>query len=334
MSSLVFNSCSFHSAYAPWDGQLPDHALGCIQFGLGLARTSDPRHVVTALDNLDAAPLAEWWLSDRPVQRGWADGFGYAHNGEVMFASMFLPESELADLERATLKAYVHIEQVQRRMGYPHYLRMWNFLSGINAGDGDHERYRLFSAGRNRALALKPDFEKSLPAATAIGMLEPGLVIYFLAGRTPGQQVENPRQVSAFHYPRQYGVKSPSFSRATLIGAGPTARLLVSGTASVVGHETLHPGDAVKQLEETVANIESLIANTLSTHFPGATRAAALPQSLKVFVRDPAHLPALEPQLARLRGPQGAPILHLHGDICRADLLLEIEAIYTIAAAL
>src|SRR3546814_14768858 len=75
---------------------------------------------------------------------------------------------------------------------------MWNFLAQINVGAEDHERYRQFSAGRNRALALKPDFERALPAATAIGMLEPGLVIYFLAGKQPGLPIENPRQVSAF----------------------------------------------------------------------------------------------------------------------------------------
>ncbi|HUS25527.1 MAG TPA: hypothetical protein VM369_11315, partial [Candidatus Binatia bacterium] len=231
--------------YAPWEGRVPDNALGCVQFGLGLQRSADPRHVVTALDFLDRPQLAECFLSELPVQHGWDGAFGYGHNGEVLFGNVFLPERELIDLERATLKAYVHIQQLLQRMGYPHYLRMWNFLAQINAGEGDHERYRLFSAGRNRALALKPDFEQSLPAATAIGMLEPGLVIYFLAGKKAGIQVENPRQVSAFHYPRQYGAKSPSFSRATLIGGGPDARLLVSGTASVVGHESRHVGDPV-----------------------------------------------------------------------------------------
>src|SRR3546814_7777072 len=146
---------------------------------------------------------------------------------------------------------------------------MWSFLAQINVGAEDHERYRQVSAGRNRARALRPDFERALPAATAIGMLEPGLVIYFLAGKQPGLPIENPRQVSAFRYPRQYGPKSPSFSRATLIGDGANARLLVSGTASVVGHESLHAGDLTAQLDETMANLDAVLASAMQAHFPG-----------------------------------------------------------------
>src|SRR3546814_8116900 len=51
----------------------------------------------------------------------------------------------------------------------------------------------------------------------------------------------------------------PSFSRATLIGDGANARLLVSGTASVVGHESLHAGDLTAQLDETMANLDAQI---------------------------------------------------------------------------
>jgi chorismate lyase/3-hydroxybenzoate synthase len=330
MSLLFFNSPSLRCVHVPRREQPAGHLLGRIEFGLGLPRGDDPRHVVVGLDTLREAP-AECWLSDLPVRHGTHDGFGWAENGEVLFGSIFVPEAELVDLERATCKLYVRIEQLLQRFAYPHYLRMWNFLAQINAGDGDHERYRLFSAGRNRALALKPDFERSLPAATAIGTLEPGLVIYFLAGKQPGLPIENPRQVSAFRYPRQYGPKSPSFARATLIGSGRQSRLLVSGTASVVGHETRHAGDPQRQFDETRANVDALLAHTLALHFADA--ADAQPESIKLYLRDPALLPLLEARLAALRGPRQAPLLCLHGDVCRTDLLLELEAIYAIDAA-
>ncbi len=337
MSATVFDSRSFRSVYAPWSGVAPDKLLGCVEFGLGLPRPlqqqRDPRHMVVALDNLQAPLHAEQWLSELPVEHGWFEGFGYSHNGEVLFGSLFLPESELVDLERATLKTYVRLEQMLQQLGYPHYLRIWNFLAAINDGEGDAERYRLFSAGRNRALALKPDFERWLPAATAIGMLEPGLVIYFLAGKRPGQPVENPRQVAAYHYPRVYGPKSPSFARATLIGAGEGAQLLVSGTASVVGHESLHHDDPQQQLDETMRNIDVLIGHTLQTHFSGR-QPAVRAESLKLYLRDGAVLDALLARLPRLRGNDAAPLLCLRGDVCRHDLLLEIEAAYAIDAKL
>lgn len=330
MLSSVFNSRSIRSVYATADTPDPEQLLGRIDFGRGLRRRDDPRHVVVSLDSLLDAQCSELWLSDLPVNSGWHDGFGYSHNGEVMFGSVFLPESELVDLERETLKLYVRLEQLLQRMGYPHYLRMWNFLAQINVGAEDHERYRQFSAGRNRALALKPDFERALPAATAIGMLEPGLVIYFLAGKQPGLPIENPRQVSAYRYPRQYGPRSPSFSRATLIGDGANARLLVSGTASVVGHESLHAGDLTAQLDETMVNLGAVLANAMQSHFPGLPPSAAHAENLKLYIRHAADLDHLRPQLAALRGPRQAPLMCLHGDVCRDDLLLEVEGIYAI----
>ncbi|MEQ1440498.1 pteridine-dependent deoxygenase [Fontimonas sp. SYSU GA230001] len=334
MTAHIFNSRALRCEYVAPDTALPAGALGRVEFGRGARGDDDPRRVRVGLEALELPCWAEQWVSTRPVRSGRADGFGYSHDGEVLFGQIHLPEAELVDLERATLKLYVHIEQLLRKLGYPHCLRMWNFLAGINAGEGDHERYRLFSAGRSRALALKPDFEQRLPAATAIGMAEPGLVVYFLAGKQPGQPVENPRQVSAYRYPRQYGPRSPSFARATLIGAGADSRLLVSGTASVVGHESVHPGDPVLQLDETLRNFDALIDNALARHFGGLPRAAVHAESVKLYLRDPGLLPALRGQLTRLRGAGDVPLLVLHGDICRSDLILEAEAVFRIDAPL
>lgn len=330
MLSSVFNSRSIRCVYASLDTPDPQQLLGRIDFGLALERRDDPRHVVVSLDSLIDAPQSELWLSASPVQSGRHDGFGYSHNGEVLFGSVYVPESELLDLELETEKLYLRLEQLLQDLGYPHYLRIWNFLAQITHGAGDRERYRQFTAGRNRALALKSNFEDRLPAATAIGMLEPGLVIYFLAGKQPGMPVENPRQLAAYRYPRQYGPKSPSFSRATLIGAGADARLLVSGTASVVGHESLHAGNLVAQLDETMVNLSAVLANAMQAHFPGLPASAACAENLKLYVRHAADLEHLRSRLPQLRGPGLAPLMCLRGDVCRDDLLVEVEGIYTI----
>src|SRR3546814_7354125 len=71
--------------------------------------------------------------------------------------------------------------------------------------------------------------------------------VYWLAARTPGTPVENPRQVSAYRYPRQYGPQQPSFARAMLPPPGSAMPLLLSGTASVVGHATAHVGELLAQ---------------------------------------------------------------------------------------
>ena len=138
--------------------------------------------------------------------------------------------------------------------------------------------------------------------------------------------IENPRQVSAYRYPRRYGPRSPSFARATAV-AGPdgSTLLMISGTASVVGHRTLHEGDVDAQLEEVIRNLETLLSESASQlGRPGLAEfdEASL---LRVYLRHAEDWPAIERRL-RQRWP-GVHLAGLRGDVCRADLLVEIEAV-------
>jgi len=317
--------CSYQVAYeADSNAPADDNLLMRIRFGNGLAQQSDPRLIDVALPQIGTPALAEVWRSRLPVEHGWSDGFGYAHNGKVLFGHLRLEAGEIADLDRATTRAYVHIDLLLRRLGYPCWLRMWNFVSHINQGEGDAERYRLFSQGRHNALALKPGFETWLPAATAIGTRDEGMTILFLAARDPGEQVENPRQVSAFRYPAAYGPKSPSFSRANLKHWADSVHLFVSGTASIVGYQSLHPGDMLAQLDETGRNFDALLQQAASLE-PGAGAFHAA--MLKIYVRPGADADALLRRARQLFGAE-VPLLCLAADICRHDLLLEIEGVF------
>ena len=310
---------------------LKRNVLAAIRFGRRTACGDDPREVPLTLDELGGVGTpegpVELWTSDRPVDFDRADGMGFAHNGEFLFGHLYLLEVEPGAVAAAAFQAYARITAFLERQGYPALLRCWNFLHDINRGAQDQERYRQFCLGRYQALAGVPGFERSLPAATAIGMHEPGLLVYFLAGKVPGTQVENPRQVPAFQYPRMYGPRSPSFSRATFARFGDVDHLLVSGTASVVGHATRHPHETTPQLDETLANLEALLAHGAATHLGGR---AWRPETLRLYVRNRADVPALRPALERVLG-RDAPLVLLEGDICRADLRLEIEGLYQAA---
>lgn len=130
-------------------------------------------------------------------------------------------------------------------------------------------------------------FAHGFPAATAIGHHadEALLQVYLLATDRPGTRVENPRQVSAWRYPRQYGRTPPSFARATLLPAGDV--LAISGTAAVVGHASAHAGDIDAQLAETLRNLDALLA--AGGLPPGFDRSAPL----KAYVRRPEHAAAV-----------------------------------------
>ena len=264
--------------------------------------------------------------------RAWADE-------RLLFASI---EADLtgrdAFLEDDAEAVYAALLTAAAEAGFSQDLRFWNFLDRVNdAPNGpDDERYRRFSIGRARALTARdPDFEAGLPAATAIGLPAPTdarLVVQLLAAR-PGvvaTRLENPRQLSAWRYPRQYGPQSPSFARATRLGlAGGAERLLVSGTASIVGHETRHTDDALAQFTETQRNIASLIDAWRAES--GLGPAAGLrAESWRVYLRHAADLAVVTPAAAHLPGGP-APVAWLTGDICRTELLVEVEGVLTLS---
>ena len=155
------------------------------------------------------------------------------------------------------------------------------------------------------------------------------LQVYWLAAREPGLPLENPRQVSAYRYPREYGPQSPTFARA-LLPPSPRVPLLLSGTASIVGHASQHADSLRAQLDETLTNLDSLLgaarerAPTLSPHLDGTSR-------LKVYVRDAADADAVAAQLEARLGTR-VPWLMLHADVCRRELLVEIEGMHGVGA--
>jgi len=143
-------------------------------------------------------------------------------------------------------------------------------------------------------------------------------------------QIENPRQVSAFHYPRSYGPCSPSFSRATLLPWSDGARLLVSGTASIVGHATVFAGDTAAQLRQTAANLQALLEQAARRH-GGCVRADDFEaESYTVYLRHEEDLAGIAAQLRELFGR--APYRVLGGDICRRELLIEVDAVFRCSA--
>lgn len=243
-------------------------------------------------------------MGDGPATERWES------NGDVTFGSAIADDTlPLADASR---ELYARVIADVRRAGFPYFVRMWNYVGGINEDEGGVERYKLFCAGRHDAFVEAGyHHDVDLPAASAVGMRSRGLIAYYLAAREPGMQVENPRQVAAYNYPPQYGVKSPSFSRATVW----KDTVFVSGTSSVIGHETVHHGDVLAQLDETLRNIDVVLGQT------GRTLADVV--MAKTYVR---HASDYEAIAARLAGVFARNVF-VEADICRADLLLEIEAV-------
>ncbi len=312
----------------------PTHILGLVTYSSRLEPDSPHADIPTSL-RISLPPLSEnnnieAWISGDPVQSGQMRNLHYRHTEDLMFGTIEMNESNYGNISQCSHFAYTEIIEAIQQLGYQHLLRMWNYFPDINEDTDGLERYRAFTVGRHQALSVIPDFERYLPSASAVGTYENGFQIVFLAATKPGIQVENPRQISAFHYPETYGPKSPSFARATLKHwpEGKHSQLFISGTASIVGHETLYPKSTSKQTEEIINNINSLIENVRDTHQLNVNTITDT-SLLKVYIRHPKDVNAVKKVLqAHLKPSQ--PIMFLQGDICRSNLLVEIECIIDI----
>ena len=330
MTAVSVTSPSRTSAAAPLAfrrlqlGNLPaSHALlGARILGSG----------ADAVDAMLLAPAGTWadaWVGNGMVEHRQHGCVRYASNGEWLHGVAEVDDAVTAGgLRAATQRAYADLFEVLARSQSPHLLRLWNYIADINLETDGTERYRQFNAGRQDAFieADRSVFEGS-PAACALGTRTGPLRVYFLAGRDVPQAIENPRQVSAYRYPQTYGPRSPTFSRAALadVGGGRQA-LFISGTASIVGHETMHLGDVRRQTQESLINIGVL--REIATQRAGANFDADR-LIYTVYVRRPDDLGAVRSEFEHVIGATSRAAreaLYLHADICRAELLVEVEA--------
>lgn len=308
-----------------------DEAAGLVRartiLGLGIFGDRGPAGVpdtlpvyTPELGLLGPRAVCEVWTAPGPVSYGelarckaaWTDG--------LLFGVRTISETSEVTLEQATRQVYTDIFSVLGTTPYRHLLRTWNYFPRITAVERGQERYQRFNVARHEAFTAHRLAVEAAPAASGVGTRGGPLTVMFIAARLPGIPIENPRQVSAYHYPERYGPRSPTFSRALLAGPPGDARLFLSGTASIVGHESVHLGDPAGQVSEAFENLEALQSVAKTYGFESSKR------FLKAYVRDPATLPEIAERLTGLLRP-GDEVLFLQGDLCRPELLVEIEGV-------
>jgi chorismate lyase/3-hydroxybenzoate synthase len=238
-----------------------------------------------------------------------------------------------------TGRAYRRLEAELRSRGTVHPVRLWNHIPGIHEPMGPGlDRYRVFNAGRYEALVAwfggKETFDTRVASASGVGHDGHDLIIHGLAAEQPGRAVGNPRQVAPYRYSRKYGPLPPCFARATVIQtpAGPS-RMLVGGTASIVGEESVHLADLRRQTEETLTNLAVLIPAAAGEPEGAAARRSrwlSRYREVRVYYPDPARLGELR-HLLQGAFPGAARIEWVRADLCRPELMVEIEGVADVA---
>jgi len=226
--------------------------------------------------------------------------------------------SELESIGDVASHFYVTLLNLIPTLDHQNLVRFWNCIPHINYGDGDHEVYKRFCAGRLAGFQMADIADCQFPAASALGHKSQRLTTHMLLSGFDVEHHENPLQINAFEYPPQYGNSSPSFARATeVFTSNPKPMLFVSGTASIRGHETFYLGDVSAQTTLSIDNIEVLLKQ--------ANKVIDDIASLRVYIRDADDVSVVM-AMVNDRMPKGSRSF-LQADICRSDLLVEIECI-------
>jgi len=178
--------------------------------------------------------------------------------------------------------------------------------------------YDTFNKVRTAFFSQYGVFDHLVPASTGIGAGNPfhaalvadALVVKPKNNFCKVQAIASPLQCPAVSY-------KSSFSRAVEISYPDLRHLLISGTASIAADgRTVHIGDPASQVEQTMKVVEAILVSR-DMGWKDITRAIA-------YFKDMASLTLYEKYCTENNIPS-FPMAVSHADICRDDLLFEIE---------
>lgn len=277
---------------------------------------------------------ATWHASPRPP--AWTTAHLPSPN-LVTEASFDVPrDMPASDFQAAVTAAYRSVFAAVEAREPLRPIRFWAFLPGIHEDvGGGLDRYMAFNSGRHEAFAQHFGASAfgtgAIPTASAVGVQGRRLHLYCVAADVPAVAVENPRQVPAYRYSRRFGPRPPAFARATrLTRAIEGDLLLVGGTASIRGEDSLHVNGLDAQLDETFVNLASVVAAAEQATVPvgraGAESWLRRYLGLRVYYVRPDDRARIAAAVAAVVA-DGCVLELVPATLCRAELLVEIEGV-------
>ncbi len=221
--------------------------------------------------------------------------------------------------------------------------RQWSYIGHINDFSNMNgkmiENYQQFNISRARYFS-KCEWKNGFPSATGIGANVPGCTIEFTASPINGVDVviplHNPKQLDAHRYSDKYQIRNmnlldemnyentPKFERGKIVITGNLMDVYISGTAAILGEDSINQ-TVEKQTEITLNNIAELYSkHNLFAH--GLDIDGDLPKFalLRVYIKNREDFSVVQ-DICNNFYPD-VPTLIVEADVCRKELLVEIEA--------
>ena len=288
--------------------------------------------VVLGQKSLDAPLIAEYCVYEGGglLYHKHHKGFDYLLIEEGKQRHLFLNGIEADNktaLQEQAEEVFLMMSEILHKNNFPlnAIVRQWNYIPSILWVKDDVQNYQVFNDVRSLEYN-KVKWHSGYPAATGIGVMGHQLTVDCIA--TQGnltQPITNPKQIDAHIYSAEVleGLcatkTTPKFERAQLLTNSEEQMLFISGTAAINGEQS-DISDIVSQTQLTLDHIAALY---------GAAKGRMANDKagiwlLRVYIKNEIDS-AVAKEICRAAYPDAA-IMCVKADVCRPELLIEIEA--------
>ena len=240
--------------------------------------------------------------------------------------------------------SFAYMDNILRNeeMNFSHVIRQWNYLEEITCTFNDNgevrQNYQVLNDIRSQYYSTA-QFNNGYPAATGIGMQAGGFILEFVAVKGDGNlqvlPLHNPLQTDAYQYSQKKLIgdsllktkkkAAPLFERAKIMVHNNEPIIYISGTAAIHEEESLARDDVKEQTNITICNIDKLYSLIPKQNLNGAEAGNYKIIYARVYIKDEESYEEVKVQCDEYF--KGALVQYLVSDVCREELLVEIEAI-------
>ena len=245
---------------------------------------------------------------------------------ELLTSGSHFPQT--GDIGEQSVKVFDRIGNIlaSESFAVSDIVRQWNYIDHITTVDDGIQNYQLFNDARSDFYS-SVDWPNGYPAATGIGCDAGGVtvVVYAVKGfKGADRPIDNPLQIPAHKYSgnvlasgKEVVRTTPKFERGRLLGDV----VFVSGTAAIKGENSEFSDDARVQAKEAIDVVEHLVEpSNISKDCSGFRF-----DLMRVYVRRPQDMATVRDAFMAHFG--NISLHFLTADICRPELLLELEGV-------
>lgn len=261
---------------------------------------------------------------------------------KLIFAAGLCLDKESDDILIHSMESFAKVQHILKEegMNFSDIIRQWNYIEQITEKIGvdgkKSQHYQIFNDVRSKYYRLA-DFVNGYPAATGIGMNFGGISIDFIAAKSENKSsvigIKSPVQVDAYNYTEavlkencamyDFCRTTPKFERAKLFFTSEKKWIFISGTAAISGQDSADQNSVEYQTEMTIQNILQLVSvKNIQQQGINITEDPII-NYLRIYVKYKKDMPVVK-QICN-RYFDGTPVVFVVADICRPELLVEIE---------